>query len=87
MLVTLGTGIGGGLVIDGRLVRGAHGFAGEPGHMVVDPDGPLCPCGRQGLLGALRLGQRPRPSAVGRRRPAGATGWPDADGAVDGASG
>ncbi|HMT61310.1 MAG TPA: ROK family protein, partial [Microthrixaceae bacterium] len=46
--VTLGTGIGGGLVVDGKLVRGAHGFAGEAGHMVVDPDGPPCPCGRRG---------------------------------------
>lgn len=46
--VTFGTGIGGGLVVDGRLVRGAHGFAGEPGHMVVDPDGPRCPCGQRG---------------------------------------
>lgn len=47
-LVTLGTGIGGGLVVDGRLVRGADGLAGEPGHMVVDPSGPPCPCGRRG---------------------------------------
>jgi len=46
--VTLGTGIGGGLIVDGRLVRGARGFAGEPGHMVVDPDGPRCPCGQFG---------------------------------------
>ena len=46
--VTLGTGVGGGLVIDGRLVRGARGLAGEPGHMVVDPDGPPCPCGQRG---------------------------------------
>ena len=46
--VTFGTGIGGGLVVDGRLVHGARGFAGEPGHMVVDPDGPLCPCGQHG---------------------------------------
>lgn len=46
--VTLGTGIGGGLIVDGRLVRGARGFAGEPGHMVVDPDGPTCPCGQSG---------------------------------------
>jgi glucokinase len=46
--VTFGTGIGGGLVVDGRLVHGAIGFAGEPGHMVVDPDGPLCPCGQRG---------------------------------------
>lgn len=48
LLVTLGTGIGGGFVVDGRLHHGAHGFAGEPGHMVVDPAGPRCPCGRYG---------------------------------------
>lgn len=46
--VTFGTGIGGGLIVDGRLVHGARGFAGEPGHMVVDPEGPLCPCGQHG---------------------------------------
>ena len=48
VLVTLGTGIGGGLVLGGRLQLGAHGFTGEYGHMVVDPDGPPCPCGRRG---------------------------------------
>jgi glucokinase len=48
VLVTLGTGIGGGLVAGGRLQRGKHGFAGEYGHIVVDPDGPPCPCGRRG---------------------------------------
>jgi glucokinase len=48
LLVTLGTGIGGGLILDGRLYRGAHGFAGEIGHMVVDPHGPDCPCGKRG---------------------------------------
>ncbi len=48
MLVTLGTGIGGGVVANGVLQRGANGFAGEFGHMVVDPTGPLCPCGRRG---------------------------------------
>jgi glucokinase len=48
VLVTLGTGIGGGFVSDGRLLRGANGFAGEPGHMVVDPNGPPCVCGRRG---------------------------------------
>jgi glucokinase len=46
--VTLGTGIGGGLVVDGQLVRGAMGFAGEPGHMVVDRNGVPCPCGQRG---------------------------------------
>ena len=48
VMVTLGTGIGGGLVCDGKVVRGVNGFAGEIGHMVVDPSGPLCPCGRRG---------------------------------------
>jgi glucokinase len=48
VLVTLGTGIGAGLIVDGRLYRGAGGMAGEPGHMVVDPGGPPCPCGRRG---------------------------------------
>ncbi len=46
--VTLGTGIGAGVVVRGRVLRGAHGFAGEPGHMVVDPNGPECPCGQRG---------------------------------------
>jgi len=48
ILATLGTGIGGGIVAGGRLLRGANGFAGEIGHMVVDPDGPPCPCGQRG---------------------------------------
>ena len=47
-MVTLGTGIGGGIVVDGRVQVGSAGFAGEIGHMVVDPDGPPCPCGRRG---------------------------------------
>ena len=48
LLVTLGTGIGGGIISEGLLVRGANGFAGEIGHMVVDPHGPPCPCGKRG---------------------------------------
>jgi glucokinase len=48
VLVTLGTGIGGGIVSGGRLVRGRAGFAGEIGHVVVDPSGPRCPCGKRG---------------------------------------
>jgi glucokinase len=47
-VITLGTGIGGGFISSSVLQRGAHGFAGEVGHMVVDPYGPLCPCGRNG---------------------------------------
>lgn len=48
IMVTLGTGIGGGAVVGGRLLEGAHGFAGEIGHMVIDPYGPPCPCGKRG---------------------------------------
>src|SRR5947209_249689 len=48
VLVTVGTGIGGGLLLDGRIVRGGHGFAGEIGHMVVDEGGIECVCGRRG---------------------------------------
>jgi len=48
LLVTLGTGIGGGLVIDGRVERGRYGMAGEFGHMIVVPDGRRCECGNRG---------------------------------------
>ena len=48
LTITLGTGIGAGITVKGEVLRGAHGFAGEPGHMVVDPSGPMCPCGRRG---------------------------------------
>ena len=48
MLVTLGTGIGGAIAANGNVVAGAHGYGGEPGHMVINPDGPLCVCGRHG---------------------------------------
>ena len=48
VVVTLGTGIGGGLVSGGRLVRGTNGFAGEIGHMVVESSGPQCVCGQRG---------------------------------------
>ena len=48
LLVTLGTGIGGGIISGGKLLRGAHGFAGEIGHMVVNPHGPPCRCGQRG---------------------------------------
>jgi glucokinase len=56
VVVTLGTGIGAGLVVGGGLVRGAQGFAGEPGHMVVDPTGPACPCGQRGCWERLASG-------------------------------
>ncbi len=48
LFVGVGTGIGGGIIAGGRLVRGAHGLAGEIGHIIVEPGGPLCGCGNRG---------------------------------------
>jgi glucokinase len=56
ILVTIGTGIGGGLILDGRLYHGASGGAGEIGHMVVEPQGRVCGCGRRGCLEAMASG-------------------------------
>lgn len=50
VLLTIGTGIGAGVIADGRLLRGARGYAGEAGHMPVRPDGEPCPCGSRGCL-------------------------------------
>jgi glucokinase len=61
LLVTFGTGIGGGLVTGGRVMRGAHGFAGEIGHFTVAIDGPGCACGARGHWEAIASG-----SALGR---------------------
>jgi glucokinase len=57
-MLTLGTGIGGGLIVDGRLVHGARGAAAELGHIIVDADGPPCPgsCPNHGCLEALVSG-------------------------------
>jgi glucokinase len=57
LCVTLGTGIGGGLVIDGKPYRGAHGGAAEIGHMLVDPNGPMCGCGKRGCWEQFASGQ------------------------------
>lgn len=48
VMITVGTGIGGGIVLDGHLVRGAFGIGGEPGHMRVVPEGLPCGCGQRG---------------------------------------
>lgn len=50
VMLTLGTGVGGGMVADGRILRGANGVAGHIGHLTVDPDGVLCICGNRGCL-------------------------------------
>lgn len=51
--IWVGTGIGGGILLDGQLFRGAHGAAGEIGHMLVLPGGPVCGCGKSGCVEAL----------------------------------
>jgi glucokinase len=61
LYVNIGTGIGGGIISGGKLVRGWRNLAGEIGHMTVKPDGPTCTCGRKGCLEALASG-----SAIGR---------------------
>ncbi len=61
LLVTVGTGIGGGIVSDGKLFRGAHGFAAEIGHIIVEPDGPECGCGNHGCWEQVAAGR-----AIGR---------------------
>lgn len=50
VMLTIGTGLGGGLVFDGVLWRGEDGMGGEAGHIIIDPDGPLCSCGNNGCL-------------------------------------
>lgn len=62
VLVTIGTGIGAGLIIDNVAVKGSSGFAGEVGHVVVDSHGPVCACGQRGCLEALSSG-----SAIARQ--------------------
>jgi glucokinase len=61
VLVAVGTGIGGGLVLDGAVYRGTAGLGGEVGHMIVAPDGDPCDCGNRGCLEAMASG-----SALGR---------------------
>ena len=73
--VTVSTGVGGGLILDGRLYHGFSGNAGHVGHVVVEPDGPVCACGGRGCLEAIASGPntvrhalddgwRPRPGVV-----------------------
>jgi glucokinase len=57
LVLMVGTGVGGGLILDGRLHHGHHGWAGEIGHMVVQPEGPECGCGRRGCLQSLASGR------------------------------
>ena len=56
VVVTQGTGIGGGLIVGGHVLRGANGFAGEPGHMLINRFGHLCACGRTGCWESVASG-------------------------------
>jgi glucokinase len=73
--ITVSTGVGGGLILAGRLYHGTSGNAGHVGHVVVEPDGPVCACGGRGCLEAIASGPntvrhaldegwRPRPGVV-----------------------
>ncbi|MEU6852524.1 ROK family protein [Actinacidiphila alni] len=75
LFIPLGTGIAGAIGIDGRIESGAHGYAGEIGHIVVRPGGPECGCGQRGCLEALAS------AAAVSRAWAAASGDPDADAA------
>jgi glucokinase len=68
VLITVGTGIGGGIITDGRLYLGAVGGAGEIGHMAIDADGPECGCGNTGCLEMLASGKAVAGDAVRRIR-------------------
>lgn len=69
MMITLGTGVGGGLFINGEPYRGSRGLAGEVGHMVIELEGPPCPCGGTGHIESY-LG---RPALAAKGREAAAT--------------
>jgi glucokinase len=78
LAVTVSTGVGGGLVLGGRLLHGSSGNAGHIGHVVVEADGPACPCGGRGCVEAIAAG----PHTVRRAL---AAGWtPVADEPADG---
>ncbi len=74
LMVTLGTGIGGAIIVNGEVFRGANGFAAEIGHFTVRADGPLCACGERGHWEAIACG-----NALGRM---GADAVADGDGAA-----
>ena len=54
--ITVSTGVGGGWILNGKPWRGTSGMAGEIGHMVVDPNGPVCLCGKRGCVERLASG-------------------------------
>ena len=77
VMLTVGTGLGGALVLNGRLLRGAHGAAGEIGHMQVVPGGHYCGCGHEGCWEMYGSGR-----ALTRSARAAAVAYPDRAGAL-----
>lgn len=85
LYLTISTGLGSGVIIDGRMLQGHHGMAAELGHTIIDPDGPMCPCGQPGHLEAFITG----PSMVRyatERMKSGARSMLGSDGEITGAS-
>ena len=74
LMVTVGTGIGGGVIADGRLYRGSRGYAAEFGHMPITLNGPPCSCGARGCLETLASGR-----ALGRMAQERAAEWPESE--------
>ncbi|MDQ7028649.1 MAG: ROK family protein [Ardenticatenia bacterium] len=77
--ITISTGVGGGIIVNRRLVTGALGLAAEVGHMPLIPEGPLCSCGHRGHLEALAAG----PSIAREARAAVERGWETALATLD----
>lgn len=74
LYITVSTGIGGGWVLEGKIHRGADSMAGEIGHLVVDPNGPECVCGKRGCVEAVGSGTNIGRAMNERRRESGWTG-------------
>jgi glucokinase len=79
--LAVGTGIAAGVILDGRLHRGSRGLAGEIGHAIADPGGPVCTCGQRGCLEALVSGPSIARRAV-EALAAGGTGTPSSLAAI-----
>ncbi len=80
--ITLGTGVGGGIVVEGKILHGAEGMAGEVGHMVIYPEGPLCGCGGRGCLEVYASGtgiRRMALEAIERGEGGGILKWVEGD--------
>ena len=76
--VSIGTGVAAGVILEGKLLRGRNGLAGEVGHWIVDPNGPPCNCGAHGCLETLISATAVVRQARAAVEAGDATSWPDA---------